>query len=315
MMIENKVVALAAVVFAGACSYAHVGSGQVAVVRTPDGVDSKVYGPGDWHIGMWDKPTYYTVRSQEREEQLDVLASNGLRIDLDASIRYHIAANEAVQLDQELGEDYYSVLLGPTLHSQARRVVGRFQPEEIYSSQRELIERQIREGVETAIKGRHIVLEAVLIRSVKLPDSIQTAINDKLTEEQHALKMKYVLEQAESEQQQKLMEVKAEAEREQIKQQSEAETTRVAAQAAADAARIGADAAADAKRADGKATADYEQLVQRYLTPQVLRMQEIEATKALAASPNAKILYLGAGTGAGSTLLDLRGLSQAAASR
>ena len=313
MQPQTKLVALAMAAIACACSYAHVGSGQVAVVRTPDGVNQKVYPPGDWRIGMWDKPTYYTVRSQEREEQLDVLASNGLRIDLDASIRYHIAASEAVQLDQELGEDYYSVLLGPTLRSQARRVVGRFQPEEIYSSQRELIERQIREGVEAAIKGRHIVLEAVLIRSVKLPDSIQTAINDKLTEEQHALKMKYVLEQAEAEQQQKLMEVKAEAERAQIKEQAEAESTRVAAQAAADAARVGADAAADAKRADGKATADYELLVQRFLTPQVLRMQEIEAAKALAASPNAKILYFGAGAHAGSTLLDLRDVAPAAA--
>jgi regulator of protease activity HflC (stomatin/prohibitin superfamily) len=310
MDIKYLALALAAL---GACSYARVGSGQVAVVRTPDGVEQKVYPPGDWRIGMWDKPTYYTVRSQEREEHLDVLASNGLRIDLDASIRYHIVANEAVALDQELGEDYYSVLLGPTLRSQARRVVGRFQPEEIYSSQRELIERQIREGVETAIKGRHIVLEAVLIRSVKLPDSIQTAINDKLEQEQQALKMKYVLEQAEAEQQQKLMEVKSEAERDQIKREEDAASVRASAQAAADAQRIAAAAAAEAKRLDGQATADYEQVVQRFLTPQVLRMQEIEATKALATSPNAKILYLGAGSGAGSTLLDLRDLSRAAA--
>ena len=230
---------------------------------------------------------------------------------LDTSIRYHIIPNEAVALDQDLGEDYYSVLIGPTLRSQARRVVGRFQPEEIYSSQRELIERQIREGVETAIKGRHIVLEAVLIRSVKLPIRSRTAINDKLEQEQEALKMKYVLEKAEAEQQQKLMEVKAEAERAQIQRDADAASVRTDAQARADAERIAAEAAADAKRLDGKATADYEQMVLRFLTPQVLHMQEIEATKALAKSPNAKILYMGGG-GAGSTLLDLRDMKQAA---
>src|SRR5579862_7720305 len=115
----------------GACSYARVGSGEVAIMRTPDGVEKKVYPPGDWHIGVWDTPIKYSVRSQEREEQLEVLASNGLRIVLDTSVRFHIIPDEAVALDQELGENYYAVLIGPTVRSEARRVVGRFQPEEI----------------------------------------------------------------------------------------------------------------------------------------------------------------------------------------
>ena len=192
-----------------ACSYARVGSGEVAIVRTPDGVRDKVYPPGDWQIGMLDAAINYSVRSQERAEQLEVLASNGLRIVLDTSLRFHIIPGEAVALDRELGADYYGVLLGPTLRSQARRVVGRFQPEEIYSTQRELIEREIREGIEAAIKGRHVILEAVLVRNVTLPPSIQAAINTKLEAEQSALKMKYVLAQSAAQEQDKLMQVKA----------------------------------------------------------------------------------------------------------
>ncbi len=283
-----------------ACSYARVGSGEVAVVRTPDGVRDQVYPPGDWRIGVFDSASVYTTRSQEREEQLQVLASNGLSILLDTSIRFHIIPGEAVALDHELGAQYYGVILGPTLRSQARRVVGRFEPDEIYSKQRELIERQIREGVETAIKGRHIALEAVLVRNVTLPAQIQAAINDKLEKEQQALKMKWVLAQAEAEQNQKLMEVKAQAERE-----------RIQVDAKAAALRVQAEAAADAKRIDGKATADYEQLVQRNLTPAMLRMQEIEASKAFANSPNAKLVLLG--QGGAHTLLDLRGAQTGAA--
>lgn len=156
-----------------ACSYARVGSGEVAIVRTPSGVTDKVFPTGDWQIGVWDTPTNYSVRSQEREESLEVLASNGLQIVLDTSIRYHIVPDDVVALDRELGENYYGVLIGPTLRSQARRVVGRYQPEEIYSTEREKIEREVRSGVEEAIKGRHVVLEAVLIRNVKLPAAIQ----------------------------------------------------------------------------------------------------------------------------------------------
>jgi regulator of protease activity HflC (stomatin/prohibitin superfamily) len=285
---------LSALVSSTACAYAHVGSGEIAIVRTPDGIDKKIYPPGDWHIGFYDTPIVYSVRSQEREEQLQVLASNGLQIVLDTSIRFHIIPEEAIDLDRELGNDYYAVLVGPILRSQARRVVGRFQPEEIYSTQRELIERQIREGVEGAIKGRHIVLEAVLVRNVQLPEPIQHAINNKLEAEQVALKMKYVLDQAESEQKQKLMEVQAEAERRKIESEAQA-----------NAALVQAQAAADAKRLEGKAAADYEQTVQAHLTPQILKLQEIEAVKAFATSPNAKLVLMGSGAG---TLLDLRGL-------
>jgi regulator of protease activity HflC (stomatin/prohibitin superfamily) len=277
------------------CSYATVGPGQVGVVWTPNGTRQEVYPEGTWGVGYFDRATVYDARSQERDEQLEVLASNGLRIVLDASVRYHIVPQEAARLDRELGVHYYEILLGPTLRSQARRVVGRYQPEEIYSSQRELIERQIREGMEKAIAGRHVVLEAVLVRNVTLPETIQQAINDKLQAEQQALKMKFVLAQAEGEAQKRLIEQKAEADRARIAAQSRAETD-----------KIDAEGHAEAKRIDAQATADYERLVEQHLTDPMLRWQEIEAMRTLGASPNSKILFFGNGNHATGTMLELK---------
>jgi regulator of protease activity HflC (stomatin/prohibitin superfamily) len=276
------------------CSYATVGPGQVGVVWTPSGTRSNVLPEGNWSIGFFDRAAVYDARSQERDEQLEVLASNGLRIVLDASIRYHIVPQEAVKLDAELGVHFYEILIGPTLRSQARRVVGRFQPEEIYSSQREVVERQIREGVEKAIAGRHIVLEAVLIRNVTLPDSIQQAINDKLQAEQLALKMKFVLAQAEGEAQKRLIEQKGEAERARIAAQSRAETD-----------KLEAEGRAAAKRIEAEATAEYERLVELHLTEPMLRWQEIEAMRTLGASPSSKVIFLGGNHAAG-TLFELK---------
>jgi regulator of protease activity HflC (stomatin/prohibitin superfamily) len=276
------------------CSYATIGSGQVGVVWTPNGTRGNVLPEGNWGIGYFDSATVYSARSQERDEQIDVLASNGLRIALDTSIRYHILPEEAVKLDRELGVHYYDILLGPTLRSQARRVVGRYQPEEIYSTQREVIERQIREGVEKAIEGRHVILEAVLVRNVTLPESIQQAINDKLQAEQAALKMKFVLEQAEAEAQKRMIEQKAEADRARVAASSEAETTQIAARGRAEATRI-----------DAEATAEYERLIQLHLTTPMLQWQEIEALRSLGASPNSKILFYGSGH-PGGTILELK---------
>lgn len=279
------------------CSYATVGSGQVGVVWTPSGTRNDALPEGVWGIGVFDRTTTYDARSQEREERLSVLASNGLQIVLDASIRYHIVPADAVKLDRELGVRYYEILLGPTLRSQARRVVGRYLPEEIYSSQRELIERQIREGVEKAIEGRHLVLEAVLIRNVVLPETIQQAINDKLQAEQQALKMKFVLEQAEAEAQKRLIEQKAEVDRAHIAAVAHAETDKIEAEARAETMRINA-----------AATAEYEKKIEEHLTDPMLKWQAIEALRGLATSPNSKLIFLGRG-GATGTLLDLKELA------
>jgi len=292
---------LGALVVAGAlgstgCStFVRIGPGDMAVVHAPDGVARSALQPGDYHLGVDDTTTAYSVRSQEKEEPLDVLSSDGLRIVLDTSIRYHVVPGDVVALDRELGKNYYDVLLGPTLRSQARKVVGRFRPEEIYSTQRELIEKQITDGVEGAIKGRHVQLEAVLIRNVTLPAQIQAAVNDKLEKEQSALKMKYVEDEQKAQDRVKLMQANDDAEREKI-----------AAQSAADVSRIQAQAAADAKRVEGQGVAAYQQAVQPTITPQILRWREIEATKALAESPNTKLVL---GGGSASTMLDLRGAS------
>jgi regulator of protease activity HflC (stomatin/prohibitin superfamily) len=274
-----------ALVLLTACTYTSIGSGEVGVVRTPNGMDQRIYTAGDWRIGADDRATVYSVRSQERAERLEIQSSDGLGITLDTSIRFHVVPDEVLALDQELGPDYYNVLLGPTLKSQARRVVGRYKPEQIYSTERDQIEKEIREGMEGAIKGRHIALEAVLVRNVVLPPQLQAAITNKLEAEQSALKMKFVIAEQEAEDQKALEEAKATAER----------------------TRIAAEAAADAKRLDAQATDDYQRIISQHLTTAILRVQEIAANKAIADSPNAKLVLMGAGNGSNNkTVLDLR---------
>jgi len=271
----------AAAVSAG-CNYAQIGDGELGVVRTPAGVSPTPLQTGDWQIGHSDSVTLYDARSEQRDEHLEVLAANGLKIGLDTSIRYHVRPDEIVALDKELGPNFYDTLLRPTLSSQARRVAGRYQPEEIYSTQREQIEKQINEGITKAVTGRHIDVEAVLIRNVQLPDAIQAAINDKLQAEQAALKMKFVIAQ----------------------QQADVQRQKIAADGEADAERIKAQSLADAKRIDAQATADSQKLLKANLSNDVLRYYEIQSQTALANSPNAKLVFVNGAPP--KTVLDMR---------
>jgi regulator of protease activity HflC (stomatin/prohibitin superfamily) len=176
-----------------------VGPGHAGVLwRASNGTQPASYSEGLYYVAPWNSLYVFDLRSTSHDEVLNVIAVNGLGIKLDASVRYHLAPDEVVALQREIGPEYYQKILEPVLRSEARRVLGRYTPEEIYSTKRDLIEREIREGLGAKIAGKHLVLEAILIRNVELPDAIRHAIDQKLAAEQDVLRMKYVLEVAKS---------------------------------------------------------------------------------------------------------------------
>jgi regulator of protease activity HflC (stomatin/prohibitin superfamily) len=186
-----------------------VGPGKAGVIwRSTSGTDPQAYPEGAYLLAWWNHMDVYDLRLMSHDELLDVITVNGLAIKLDTSVRYQAQPGEIVKLAVEIGPDYYGKVLEPVLRSEARRVMGQYTPEEIYSTKRDVIERQIREGVQTKIQGKHLALEAVLIRNVELPEAIRQAIDAKLAAEQDVLKMKYMLELATSQAEQKRIEAK-----------------------------------------------------------------------------------------------------------
>jgi regulator of protease activity HflC (stomatin/prohibitin superfamily) len=219
-MRSHHIIALAALplLLGGGC--ATVGPGQTGVVWTAtSGTLARTYGEGLHAVAPWNDMYVYDLRVQNHDELLDVIAVNGLNIRLDASIRYRVVPGEVVALHEQIGPDYYRRVLAPVLRSEARRIFGQYTPEEIYSTKRDRIERDIREGVRAKIHGMHLVLEAILIRNVELPPAIRTAIDQKLAAEQEVLKMRYVLEVA-----------RATAEEKRIEAQGIADSNRLIAQ-------------------------------------------------------------------------------------
>jgi regulator of protease activity HflC (stomatin/prohibitin superfamily) len=161
--------------------------------RAVTGTAGRTYGEGWSMVLPWDRMFIYSVRVQDRKEDLHILANNGLSIALETSIRFRAIPEELVPLHVEIGPDYYNSIVAPILRSEARKVGGRYSPEEIYSSKREAVEQEILAEVVRAIAGKHVDVQAILIRNVDLPDNIKRAISDKLEEEQKALKMTFTL--------------------------------------------------------------------------------------------------------------------------
>jgi prohibitin 1 len=187
---------LAVAPFLGGCRCPVVQSGHRGIVfeTLGGGTSRKTVNEGMHVMPIWNSIIPYDLRVREMKETLSVLSNNGLAIRVDASVRYRPKADELFELQTQIGSSYAEIMIAPVVRSEARKVFGRYAPEEIYSTKREEIERQIYDEVLKALEGKHVVVEAVLVRDVDLPDTIKNAIADKLAEEQRSQKMRFTLD-------------------------------------------------------------------------------------------------------------------------
>jgi len=200
-------VLVAVVVMAAPGCFRTIDSGTAGVLWTLlGGTQEKVFGEGIHLIAPWNRLTRYDVRTQDQKEVLHVLTNNGLSVSLETSIRFRPVREELPRLHAEIGQAYFDVILAPVVRSESRKVGGRYSPEEIYSRKREVVEHEILEEVQRAIQGKHVTLEAILIRDVDLPTNIKKAISEKLEEEQKALKMEFTLNRERQEAERKRIE-------------------------------------------------------------------------------------------------------------
>jgi regulator of protease activity HflC (stomatin/prohibitin superfamily) len=192
-----------------------IGSGEAGVLYKTFGggvvTDKPPLGEG-FHIVMpWDKVHIYEVRQQEVFEKMDVLSSNGLDIKLDASTWFQPKYEELGKLHQEKSEQYIARILLPAIRSAARSVVGRYTPEQLYSSKRDAIQVEIYEETKKIVDDQYIQLNEVLIRDVTLPPTIKEAIERKLKQEQESLEYEFRLVTADKEAQKQRIEAQGKA--------------------------------------------------------------------------------------------------------
>ena len=207
------VVILIIISMAAGCMTTTITSGQAGVKYTPfGGTDTtRVYGEGLNVHAPWVDVIRYDMRVQEKLENMEALSSNGLSIGTEVSVRWRPQAERLAQLHVNYGIDYYRKLIGPELRSVVREVIGQFTPEELYSSRRTELQEEIYSRVRSSVQADDVVVEAILIRDVRLPEQIKVAIENKLKEEQEAERYEFTIEKERLEAERKRIEAEGEA--------------------------------------------------------------------------------------------------------
>ncbi len=193
-----------------------IDSGQAGVLyKTFSGgvvTDEPAMGEGFHIVAPWNKVFIYEVRQQELFEKMKVLSSNGLDIILETTAWYMPNSPDLGKLHQEKGENYLDRIIKPALRSAARSVVGRYTPEQLYSSKRDIIQNEIFDETKKILSNQYIILNEVLVRDVTLPPTIKDAIERKLKQEQESLEYEFRLVTASKEAEKQIIEAEGKAE-------------------------------------------------------------------------------------------------------
>ena len=203
-----------------------IDSGHAGVIyrKFGGGVDTETtFGEGFHIIAPWNTMIEYEVRQQEVLEKMTVLSNNGLDIILEATIWFQPNYEQLGLLHQKRGLEYIDRVIKPAVRSATRSVVGRYAPEQIYSSKRDAIQSEIQVETKKILDNQFVQLNDVLIRDVTLPPTIKGAIERKLKQEQEALEYEFRIEKA-----------KQEAERQRIDAEGKARANRILSQSLTD---------------------------------------------------------------------------------
>ncbi len=146
------------------------------------------------------------IRTVNREVELALPSKEGLNVQCDISILYRIEPDKVPQIIATIGPDYEQAVIVSVFRSAAADICARYFAKDMHSAQRSVIEAEIATHMNGVLEDRGIVIESVLMKSIKLPAGLAKAIEDKLEAEQRAQQMVFILQRERSEAERRVIE-------------------------------------------------------------------------------------------------------------
>jgi regulator of protease activity HflC (stomatin/prohibitin superfamily) len=149
--------------------------------------------------------------------RMSLPSKEGLSVQSEISILYRLKQEKIPHVIVTLGKEYESIITS-IFRSASSDVCAKFYAKDMHSGMRAIIEQEImhkmKENIEKQADG--IELIAVLMKNIGLPAGLARSIERKLEAEQDAMRMKFVLQQAELEADRKIIDAKGESDAQKI---------------------------------------------------------------------------------------------------
>lgn len=193
----------------------------------------------------------------------------GLSVQLDTTIQYRLDKDNADKVYLDVGEDYSEKLIAPTSSSIIRSLTSEKEAKALYTSGRQEIQASMQTQLTTILAPRGIIIEAVLLQGVVLPDQLRQSIELKAQSEQEVARMEFKMQQERLEAQQENERAGFRVEQERLE--------------------------AERKAAEAEGIAEFQRIVSEGISENLIKWKALEATLELAKSPNSKLIFMGSG--------------------
>ena len=140
------------------------------------------------------------------DDAIRALTSDGLEVVIDLTVLYRVLPSDAPRIVRETGLDFTDKIVRPLTRTKIRDNAVYYETVALYSSKRDEFQARIFKSIEADFRKRGLVLEQLLVRNITLPAMVKTAIEQKITAEQEAQKMQFVLQKEKQEAERKRVE-------------------------------------------------------------------------------------------------------------
>jgi regulator of protease activity HflC (stomatin/prohibitin superfamily) len=144
--------------------------------------------------------------SRQGDDAIRALTSDGLEVIIDLTVLYKVLPSEAPNIVKETGLDYTDKIVRPVTRTKIRDNAVYYEAVALYSTKRDEFQQRIFKSIEDNFKNRGLILEQLLVRNITLPQSVKTSIEQKISAEQDAQKMQFVLQKERQEAERKRVE-------------------------------------------------------------------------------------------------------------
>ena len=183
-----------------------VDSGAVGVLTLFGRVTGEALPEGMHLINPLKTNNELSIRTQEIKETASVPSSEGLVMNLDTSLIFHLNPERAADVFQKIGPRYTEVLIEPNLRAAIREATASHSANALYTGEREMVAKQIFDQLFNLLGPRGFIVESVLLRDIQLPATLKASIESKQQAEQEALAMSFRLQKEKQEAERKRIE-------------------------------------------------------------------------------------------------------------
>jgi len=208
-MLKSKIFQLGLVLIASLflTSCVTIREGEVGVKRTFGKYADEPYTSGlKSYNPLFSQVIKISTQTENMEVKLSIPSKEGLNILAEVSILYNVVPKETPDILRNIGKGYEKNIILPVFRSAVSDASARFYAKDMHTGERGTIETAIKNQMMSHLEDKGIEIEAVLLKSIKLPTSLARAIEEKLEAEQQAQRMEFVLQQARREADQKRIE-------------------------------------------------------------------------------------------------------------